>query len=382
MVRSNLHQQVTTLAEIAIRAGRLGMVWKDFRPDAGLLHAEGNGMIIVSTRFHGQTVVFHRQLMGYTDANQQDSYIQSTDADSMFFGIIPGDGALNIPSYKVGSLADVLQTSDSLDPTRQVSQIIQDVRRIEPRVLFGFSDLLPLAAPVMRRRGDSRIRLPIPMEYCVGLTCHQEGFVVFHHCLKRYAEYKDGSVHGQVQWIIEQYEFLKNWKEWEDEVEANKQAERFGRDPNFLDAVHSCWNEATLYLFHLQNNSYEGVPFKYHDLMAIHIRHAVSYWADAWSHIRRDDGKQPRDHYGLRDWIAEGMHVYFDYLPSIAKEMGLKGFEHPDIVYEAWFTMIFRAFCWWRLHYLNPGQDMCDAPPRVPSEYRHCQDRLLVVKTV
>ena len=46
--------------------------------------------------------------------------------------------------------------------------------------------------------------------------------------------------------------------------------------------------------------------------------------------------------------------MYFDYLPGIAKDMRRRGFEGEDwVVYEAWFTMMLRAFCWSRCHFLH-----------------------------
>jgi hypothetical protein len=61
------------------------------------------------------------------------------------------------------------------------------------------------------------------------------------------------------------------------------------------------------------------------------------------------------------------MHLNFDYLPDIIKDMNEQGFNDDGwggqgSVTEAWLTMMFRAFCWHRCHFLVPGN-------RVPSEY-------------
>ena len=78
-----------------------------------------------------------------------------------------------------------------------------------------------------------------------------------------------------------------------------------------------------------------------------------------------------RDNFGLRDYIAEGMHLYWDYLELVVEEMVSRGYtEVPkESLREAWVMMIFKGFCWWRSHWMMEGQDMCEAPPRLPSEY-------------
>ncbi len=102
------------------------------------------------------------------------------------------------------------------------------------------------------------------------------------------------------------------------------------------------------------------------DLVASHITHAVNYWGDAWSNIRE---AKARNHYGLRDWMAEGAHMYFDYLSDIAAEVGGIGANDENLVQEAWIVMMFRAFCWWRCHCMTPGDDVIQDQLRIPSRY-------------
>lgn len=427
---------VTNISDIAILARRLGMVWKDFRPDDGILRAEGNGHMFTSTMARSIGIVLQymqsgpRVISGGDEKNacemalrKNSLYIPVGEADSMGFGILPGFRSLQIAEFRIGTIDDVLSTMDSLDQSGRSSNKIKDIRRISPRVTFGFSDLIPLACPMIRLRGSSIIRLPIPSEYSVGLTCHKEGFVIFHHRLKQYIAERDGNVSKQTLWVLRQYEELKEqYRIWEDEVEANEQGN--GRDVAFLEKVHTCWEDATKYFIRLQEQS-AGGRFRYTDLMACHIIHSINYWGDAWARIRGDDETwKAREHFGLRDWIAEGMHLYFDYLPLIAAEMrskvgggldggfgrGRRGDGYGDVeeevdevgggssgsnrrgagdgngdgngdakgdadvdadawVYEAWFTMIFRAFCWWRCHYMMPGQDMVSTPSILPARY-------------
>ena len=43
-------------------------------------------------------------------------------------------------------------------------------------------------------------------------------------------------------------------------------------------------------------------------------------------------------------WVTEGAHIYFDNIPKIINDMRDKGFDQPQIVEEAWLTMMFRTF--------------------------------------
>ncbi len=370
----------TNVSDVAVLARRLGMTWKEFRPEDGALRAEGNGHMLTSTvaRSIGIVLQYMRTGPRTTDrdggegawykAVPNDLYIPVGEADGMGFGVLPGFDLLDIPEHRVGTIDEVLTTMDSFDNSGGSSNTIRDVRRIVPRVTFGFSDLIPFAAPMMRLRGSTIIRVPIPTEYAVGLTCHREGFVVFYHRLKEYIKERNGLVSRQTKWVLQRYEDLSQYTIWENEVEANRQPN--GRDIHFLEKVHDCWDEATKYFIKLQEQySTDGLRFRYTDLMASHIIRAVRYWNDAFEHIRRENGKEPRNHFGLRNWVAEGAHVYFDYLPYIVAEMRQRGFDNEQVVHDSWLTMMFRAFCWWRCHYMNPGQDMLHSPSILPSRY-------------
>lgn len=160
------------------------------------------------------------------------------------------------------------------------------------------------------------------------------------------------------------YESLKkSYDAWENEAEANDQGN--GRALEFLENVHTNWDKTSEYFIKLEQDKTQN--FVYMDLVASHIGRAVNYWGDGWKNIR--EGKA-RDHYGLCDWMAEGMHMYWDYLPLIAKDMAARnGVKDEYLVHEAWIMMIFRAFCWWRCHWMTSGKDMIQEPLRIPSRY-------------
>lgn len=140
-------------------------------PHDGVLRAEGNGHVLISTFSKSVGIVLHYMHIG--DPSQDNLYIQREEAEMLGFGILAGHPGLRMPTFKIGTIDEVYVTADILDPSRATSQKIKDVRGIESTCTFGFSDLIPMAAPMMRVRGSTIVRLPVPTQYCVGLTCHK-----------------------------------------------------------------------------------------------------------------------------------------------------------------------------------------------------------------
>ena len=64
------------------------------------------------------------------------------------------------------------------------------------------------------------------------------------------------------------------------------------------------------------------------------------------------------------------MHLYFDSLPKIVADMRQRGYEgEDDLVHEAWFMMMFRAFCWHRCHFFREEQKQVYGAKILPSQY-------------
>lgn len=138
--------------------------------------------------------------------------------------------------------------------------------------------------------------------------------------------------------------------EWEDEAKANAQGN--DRKLSFLDKVHDCHDYTTEYFLRLQRD--HGI--RYSLLTEIHLMHAVNYWGDAKENMR--ENKARYDPTWMRDWLAEGAHLYWDYLPKIVKMVSQHKTHQgtltdETLVHEAWIMMMFRAFCWWRCHWMD-----------------------------
>ena len=150
-------------------------------PQDGLLRAEGNGHLLISTFSRSIGIIL--QYMRVGPSLHSNNYIPSTAADKMGFGILAGFPPLDIPEYTIGSTSEVLATADRLDPSGTLRRVTTDIRHpmFCPTCLFGFSDIIPLASGMLRARGSTIVRLPVPSEYVVGLTCHREVSPQFIH---------------------------------------------------------------------------------------------------------------------------------------------------------------------------------------------------------
>ena len=213
-----------------------------------------------------------------------------------------------MPDYPMSSIEDIYRTLNSLDSSCKASKLVRDAREIESTCTFGFSDLIPLAAPMFRLENSTHTHIPTPSEYCVGLTCHREGFVVFHRRLREDIRKPDSRNSERRTWVLEQHEILQTWYvEWEDEIQANMNGGT--RNLDFLNDCHDRWETCTQYF---EERQVAQRPLRYLDLVAAHIKHAV-HWNDAWEHLRGDNGKKRRDlpDPQLRDWIAEGAQMYW-----------------------------------------------------------------------
>ncbi|KAL8935877.1 MAG: hypothetical protein Q9211_004473 [Gyalolechia sp. 1 TL-2023] len=359
------------ISGLAAKALRKGMTWTAFRPEHGIFLAEGNGYVLRPTL--QQSLTF--EILSLHPSRSEvcnNAYIPSPLVDKFFFGILPGYRPFHLPDYRIGTEADVCATMYSLDSTGCASKKIRDNRHpsFAPKCLFGFSDIIPLAAPMLRHRNSTVIRLPIPAEYSTGLITHTEGLVIFRRRLgeliasPQYTESPSLPLPEMIVWVRTKYdELMQQYPEWEDEVLANNQINH--RSMEFLDSCHLAWEHCTNHLYSLITR--HGKSF-YQDLMAAHLKNAVNYWHQAWNRMRAGT---TRDHHGLRDYIAEGMHLYWDYLELVVEEMEARGWTDVarEVLREAWVVMIFRGFCWWRCHWMMEGQDMCEAPERLPSEY-------------
>ena len=231
---------VTTVHEISIIARRLGMSWEDFNPELGSMRAKGNGHGLFSTLARSTGIVLqYIHLEGGASSNVQlilpdtkasskaELFIPSREADLMGFGILPGCESLGVPNFNVGTNDEVYATMDLLDSTRDASTKLRNLNRLlvgkwDAHCMYGFSDIIALAAPMIRRRHSTIVRLPPPAEYCSSLLSRKECFVVFCHRLEEHLRTQPDDIFSeQATWILKQCEQLTSrYSEWETNVDS------------------------------------------------------------------------------------------------------------------------------------------------------------------
>lgn len=361
-----------SLGDIAVIIERLGMTWHAFRPEEGEMTAEGNGHMVYSTFDRSVGNILH-----YVNGNirsatpdklRKDQWFApaqsitppTAEVDMMRFGILPCHELMSESFITMGTYEEITVALETLDPSRFSGAKVSDTRKKFEGMTFGFPDLIPLAAPILRARGSRKIRLPMPTDTCEGLLSRKEGFLIFRRRLDEHVANSQDEVSGWVRWVLEAFDELDDLHEcWRKGL-----TRAFVADPDihFLDKIFENWDQTTIYFEQL--NAMKEIRFNYTDLVACHIRHAVNFRQEAHQRIQDNEQRDPDAHI---DWLVEGMHLYWDYLPSIASELS----EDLDIseagIKDAWIMLMFRAFLWSRSHLVcapNAGTEFKTLPSR------------------
>ena len=355
----------SNVGDIIALAHRLGMRWKDIRPDDGVLRAEGNGQSITSTTVRGFGL-----LLQYTfdlivldrnaDKRAQTWNIKSTltipsfAADMLGFQIVPGSRDLSLPDFVFdisAGFSPVRVAMNQLGLNRDVQDMYANFFHSSGH-LYGFSDLIGMVAPFMPLPGSTVVQV-----FSAYPNIHDsptnwwEGFVVYHARLLEFMEQLEKANHHskQMKWVLDRFEYMRRtypWNlcpSWEDEI-ANKEVKN-GRSIDFLDDLRNTWSTTTSYF---RNLEIRESPFRYIDLVGAHIAQAVYYPDLAEANIKAGTNKRYELGHLRSKRVAEGMHIYVDQIPKVVDFMKDKGVGNAMVVQEAWWTLILRAMCWHR----------------------------------
>ena len=371
----------SNVGDMIALAHRLGMRWKEIRPDDGIMRAEGTGQSITSTTVRGFGLLlqytFDRGILEKRDRTPdiQRLTIPSREADMLGFQIVPGIPLLHLPDfvfdYSTG-FATVALAMKTLGVDGNVRIMYADYFR-RSGCLYGFSDLIGMVAPFLPLPGSSVVQVfsPYPEVY-VSPTNWWEGFVVYHARLLKYMEEqtKAGNYSEQLTWVLERFEYLRRTYPWNQcpswEAESANNETKNGRSIGFLNDLRDIWSTTTTYFetLQLQYRYLElSKHFRYIDLVGAHIAQAVYYPDIAEANIKAGTNKRYELGAGRSKQVAEGMHLYVDRIPKVVEFMKEKGFDMGSVVKEAWWTLMLRAMCWHRsVAFVNIPRDM-SVPP-------------------
>ena len=349
----------SNVGDIIALAHRLGMRWKEVRPDDGVLRAEGNGQSITSTTVRGfglllQYTFDRGPVRDWNTPNTVNTLtIPSQEADMLGFQIVSGSKDLYLPDFLFDNSAGFSPIGQAMKQLG-VDRVVQDMySRFFQRsgCLYGFSDLVGMVAPFLPLPGSSVVQVfsPYP-QFHDSPTNWWEGFVVYHARLLKYLEEqnKAGDDSEQIRWVLDRFEYMRStypWNQcpsWEGEI-ANKEVKN-GRSISFLRDLREIWSAATDYFKTLQSQG----SFNYIDLVGAHIAQAVYYPDLAEANIKAGTNKRYELGAFRSQRVAEGMHIYVDQIPKVVDFMKEKGYDNARIVTEAWWTLMLRAMCWHR----------------------------------
>lgn len=379
----------STVSDVAIMARRMGQVWRTFDPAAGSMRAEGNGHVITSTLARSLGTILQ-----YTSTSRENAgncfYIPVKEADKLGFGLVEFDHKLFGPEMggdlDVGSYEGISQTlyllvggASGRDTSKGMERSLRHILKAissGKNFIPGFNDLVPICSSMLSNRTGIQKnrwlnRIPSPNLFSRGVTSSAEGFRVFERRLESFIRSKEDQASAQSKRILSylkkirndfgtRWEVEKDWDQWNslgfgDALARNtSDQEKAGKD--LIMEYHT---EMTNFL--LQSRVH------YRELVIEHILSATDAplsepppWPEDSEYARA----------GFDPEIVGSMESYFDKLTAVVT-MVLRRHRHsykndPLIhgeIEDAWFSMIFRAFCWQRSHVMIPG-----VPP-LPSEY-------------
>lgn len=210
----------------------------------------------------------------------------------MGFGILPVEKRLGLEQdFRIGDLEDILATMRRLDvsPTGGGVQELLRLAQVHPGENAGFSHLIGIVAPIMPIRSSSILRMRKPADTVVGLNCHIE------RPIQRALD--------QLRSICDAFETLRKFRTNDRKMSLwlNEVAEDcITRPMEFLNQVRDYHEQTTTWFCSLHK---DYPSFKYHELLRVHISHAVHFLRKGLETFRSREGESNHPdcpYYGLR----------------------------------------------------------------------------------
>ena len=349
----------SNVGDIIAIAHRLGMGWIDLRPEEGSMRAEGHGRTFTSTTVRGLGILLQFNCNYHVSHKKyevwRDFTIPCQEADALGFGIIEiCRNYLPLPDLILDDEGDCVRTIlGTLGIRWEV--IDRFCNSVPQRGLQGLGDLISLAAPFMPIEG-LRVRkiMKIHRDFCPSHFSCWEGFHVFELRLEKL--YQKGECSEHMAWLRAEFRRMKDtWKRrWTDQ----EQNPDHGNDLplGYLDELQALWRETTEFLRY----TCEGQGYSLlRSLIAAHISQAIEN-PDMVDEADRDEEKRKYFEEGLNKTrsrrTASRMHLYIDRIPMVVHFMKEKHNVDENLVVDAWWTLILRALCWHRAHYMIEGK--------------------------
>ena len=166
----------------------------------------------------------------------------------------------------------------------------------------------------------------------------------------------DETMSKQLQWVLEASDPALESPEVG--PQATVRCERSELLAGYLFKCYDTWQKTSAYFFDFQlSDRYSGGSNFYRNLLYSHVTQIIMHYEETRYDYIISEGS-------VSDTADSVFPIYFRCLPYIIEDMKAKGLDYPDVVAEAWFTLLLRAWCWNQLHHLMPGKT-------VPSQYHN-----------
>ena len=176
----------------------------------------------------------------------------------------------------------------------------------------------------------------------------------FNGCLRARAQMQgSGAISKQLQWVLEASDPTLESPEIGPQASA-----RSDLLAGYIAKCHDTWQRTSVYFFDFQlDKRFRSGSHFYRSLLYSHVTQIIIHYEETrYEHIVSEGS--------VSDTADSLFPIYFQCLPYIIEDMKAKGIDYPDVVADAWYTLLLRAWCWNQLHHLIPGKT-------VPSQYHN-----------
>jgi hypothetical protein len=379
----------TNVSTIAILARRMGMRWKDFRPEEGIMRAEGHSHIITSTvvrslgvvlqyNYTGRSKRLARQspwraaVAGSIYKEKEEVYNSSSGADRFGAGVIRGHRRLGVPDFTLGTQQEIIASLRVLDSTEICSTTLKSIMKEDPEFRFPIADLVAMTSSMITSKGSPLVQVPAPGDNIDGITTGSLGRRIFTHTIDVYVRTKDGPVlesqkvdwprldiGRQTCWVLWRLKELKEKYPHEFDVQEESMDHWVVRKPiEYLHTLKAIFDETSQFL------ESPGHPsLSYNRLLQAHLILAV-FGRDV-NATREPSSRTTAASDSAKRIIADPAQIigcYYSSLPKIVKYLQQGDRLDEKLIVDCWFTMMLRAICWGASHFFVPGE-------RVPIAY-------------
>ncbi|KAM0547821.1 hypothetical protein ACHAPJ_010167 [Fusarium lateritium] len=345
------------LGDLIVLAHRLGLSWRELRPAAGELHAEGNNQTMIASMARSFGIVLHYLRDEVFERRNRKNLretllIPTIAADKLGFGIITGtlgipELALQSQSALPGEEMDFSEVADSLDLIGVWPESREFIRKIwkEEQALPGVGDILAVASPFLPVKHSSIVKALDPMSAEDRVLASKQGREAFRNQLHIAITQLPNDPRLELKERVR--DIIARWTRGEEmRTELSLGEEELDGDNHkvfeYLDYLRAQHNFTHDYFEHLMHQ----LPYKV--LVSTHISNAI--WI-VENHAGYCFGPERM----LRNQVDKG--IFEDYvrkLPDLVKDIMGHGeskldnqADEDEIIY-AWWVMMFRGLCWHR----------------------------------